>query len=178
MSQHMSETVMELRGTAMRGLVQRVDDSGPMQVVDVLTHDGMLRTGIEVYQFAGLATAPVAAGAVVQLAAIGADPGDLIALPPVYPAARFGGLAPGEAVLYNLTDGSRVAIRQGGTIEILAATEVKISVPSVVITGNVTLNGTLTATGDVVAGGISLTQHLHASVQPGAGESGPPVPGT
>ncbi len=176
MTERLSEVIMELRGAAMRGLVQRVDDNGPMQLVDVLTHDGMLRTGIEVYQFAGLATAPIAAGAVVQLAAIGADPGDLIALPAVHPAARFGGLAPGEAVLYNLTDGSRVAIRNGGTIEILAATEVKITVPNVTITASATLNGTLTVSGDVIVAGTSFLTHDHPDPQ--GGVTGAPVPGS
>ena len=33
----------------------------------------------------------------------------------------------------------------------------------------------LTVTGDVVAGGVSLRQHVHQGVQPGAGQSGAPV---
>jgi len=186
MKQRLSETVMELRGTAMRGLVLAVSDSGAMQTVDVQTHDGMIRSGIEVYQPFGMATGPIAAGSVVNLLAMGADPGDLVALPAITPGLRFGGLSPGEVVLYDAT-GDRVALRQGGIVDVLAATQVNLVVGGVsiamtaagiTITGNVTLNGSLTATGDVVAADVSLVNHLTSGVYGGSDESGPPVAGT
>ena len=40
--------------------------------------------------------------------------------------------------------------------------------------GNLTINGSVAATGDVVASGISLQQHLHSQVQTGNSLSGPP----
>jgi phage gp45-like len=179
----LSETVMELRGTAMRGLVQAVHDNGAMQTVDVVTHDGMVRAGIEVYQPFGLATAAPAAGSVVQLVAIGADPGDLIALPMVHPALRFGGLASGETVLYG-ADGTRVAIRTGSVIEARAATSITLQVGSTVltvsptgvaITGDLTVTGQVTATGNVTAGTIDLEGHQHTGVTPGGGNTGGPT---
>ena len=42
-------------------------------------------------------------------------------------------------------------------------------------TGNITLTGAISTTGDVVAGTISLTNHLTTGVTPGSGESGPPT---
>jgi phage baseplate assembly protein gpV len=39
----------------------------------------------------------------------------------------------------------------------------------------VTVQGSIAVTGDVTAGGKSLTTHVHSGVQPGAGNSGPPV---
>ena len=41
--------------------------------------------------------------------------------------------------------------------------------------GDVQVNGTLTATTDVIGGGKSLKTHTHSGVTPGSGTSGPPV---
>ncbi len=182
MSKRLSETVMDLRATAMRGLVQAVHDAGAMQTVDVLTHEGMLRSGIEVYQFFGLSSHAVAVGSVVQLLAQGADPGDLVALPLVTPGLRFGNLAEGEVVLYDST-GDRVALRNGGIVEILSAAQVIITSPAVTITASagltinadITVNGSITATGDVVGEGTSLHTHVHGGVVTGVADTGPPA---
>ena len=152
----LDETVGDLRAGVMRGLVLAVDDTGQMQRVDVQTHDGAVRAGIEVYQPFGSSAAPIAVGSVALLLAVGADVGDLVALPLLTPAGRFGGLAPGECVVYG-ADGSRVAIRQGGTIEVLAGETVLISAPGVTIqapngctvVGDLSVQGSITATGDV-----------------------------
>jgi phage gp45-like len=149
--------------------------------VTVVTHDGMVRSGLEVYQPYGLATNAVAAGSVVQLVAMGADPGDLVALPPVTPGLRYGNLAAGEVVLYDGT-GDRVALRTGGVVQILAATQIVLTVGGVSLTvsaagvavtgGNVTVAGTIAATGDATAGSISLENHTHPVPD---GESGAPT---
>lgn len=44
------------------------------------------------------------------------------------------------------------------------------------ITGAANVSQTLTATTDVVGGGVSLKTHVHSGVQTGGGTSGPPVP--
>jgi len=145
MPDRMAETIQELRGTAMRGLVLAVNDTGTVQTVDMRTHDGMVRTGIEVFQPYGLATCAPSEGSVAKLTAIGADPGDLVALPPICPAARYGNLLPGETVLYD-AGGDRVALRQGGLVEVLGATTVKIAVGSmsiVVTQGSITIEGAM-----------------------------------
>ena len=175
MTDLLTETVGDMRGVVTRGLVVAVDDTGEMQRVDVQTHGGAVRAGIEVYQPFGLATAPIAAGSVVLLLAVGGDPGDLVALAPVTPSGRFGNLGAGESVVYG-ADGSRVAFRQGGTIDVLAGATVLISAPGVrvqapngvTITGNVSVAGSLTASGDIADGVRSMAadralfnQHTH-----------------
>ena len=45
-----------------------------------------------------------------------------------------------------------------------------------VINGNLQVNGWIHATGDIVAGTISLQKHVHSGVQPGGGNTGKPVP--
>lgn len=170
MRHRVSELTMEVRGGAMRGLVQAVDDTGPMQTVTVVTHDGMVRSGIEVYQPFGLATNGVAVGSVVQLTAMGADPGDLVAQPLVTPGLRFGNLASGEVVLYDST-GDRVALRNGGIVQILAATQIELAVGAVTITATaagvtVTVGGVSLA---VTSAGVAVTGNLIAtgSITPG-----------
>lgn len=175
------ETAMQLRGQAVRGLIVAVGDGSAAQTVDVETHDGVVRGGIEVMQQFGIASmAPD--GALTVVIAMGGDQGDMVALPPSCPGLRFGNLQPGEAVLYD-ADGNRVHLRAGGVIEVQAATKVKVSAPEVeiiapiiTITGDVTLNGTLTATGEIKSGSIPLTSHKHTGVQAGGATSGAPTP--
>ncbi|MBD5417379.1 MAG: hypothetical protein HDR50_06915 [Desulfovibrio sp.] len=76
------------------------------------------------------------------------------------------------------------------TVEIKAAEGIVLDAPQTTITGNltatgekgdaigmtgtVTLDGSLTSTGDQVAGGISQTGHTHTGVEPGGGDTGKP----
>lgn len=132
------ELVGWLRGMAVRGVVRRVDDAGQTQRVTVETHRGILRTDVEVLQPYGIAASPPA-GAMTVVLAIGADQGDMVALPVACPGRRFGGLAEGEVVLYN-AHGTRIALR-GGIVEIKAAGEVQITAPTVRITGDLVVTG-------------------------------------
>ena len=174
-----NETIGDLRSLIVQGIVLAVNDSGQAQTVDVQTHDGVTRTGIEVMQPAGFASTPAtAAGGLVLLLAVGGDPANLVALPVASPGARFGGMAAGESVLYA-PDGSRVAVRTGGTIEILAAAHLVIRAPDVTITApnGVTIVGNLTVTGEITAksGGassVTLSGHKHPA------NNQPPTPGT
>ncbi|WP_338401570.1 phage baseplate assembly protein V [Sphingomonas ursincola] len=64
----------------------------------------------------------------------------------------------------------------GATATITAPAGLTINAEAgVTINGDVTLNGTLTATEDVVAAGISLKSHKHGGTQPGGGQTGTPV---
>lgn len=45
---------------------------------------------------------------------------------------------------------------------------------SVKVPGGLHVDGAITSTGDMVAGGISLMQHTHSNVEPGSGSSGGP----
>lgn len=83
-----------------------------------------------------------------------------------------------------------VTIETDKTVEIKAARGIVLDSPQTTITGNLTatgekgdnigmkgtvnLDGSMTSTGDQVAGGISQTQHTHTGVMPGGGDSGKP----
>lgn len=69
------------------------------------------------------------------------------------------------------TDGkTRVGVGNDGGVSINTDKGV-----SIAAAGNVTMTGTLTVTGDVIANGISLVHHIHNGVQPGSGNTGQPV---
>ncbi len=145
------------RSMIVRGVVEQSYDDGEMQLVDVRTHDGILRTGIEVIQTYGMAHNPPV-GSIAVLMAVGGDTGDYMALPSGNPSARMGGLAQGEAGIYRWPDGTRIMLRGGGVIEVLAATRVTISTGDVEVTAPIgvtittptaTINGDLKVTGQV-----------------------------
>lgn len=139
------------RSQILRAIVHRVADDAETQLVDVETHDGVVRAGVEVLQPYGLASRPPAPdGALAVVLAIGGDPGDLVVLQLGAPSSRLGGLGPGEVALYDQR-GNRVHIKADGTIEILAATKVKVVAPSVeiVASGGVDITGDLRVSGQV-----------------------------
>jgi phage gp45-like len=158
------ETAMALRGAAVRGMVSGFDDTGAMQTVDGETHEGIARSAIEVHQPFGFASLPPDDGAFTIFFALGGDQGDMVALPPMHPDYRFGGLEPGESVLYDY-QGNRVHVRRGGIVEILSATKVRILTQDVEIEAplGVKIAGPL-----VVDGPITSTQDIsdqHGSMQ-------------
>ena len=146
---------------AVRGVVLAVNDAGEVQTMQVQTADGVLHAAVEVAQIFGMASMPPGDGAITHVMMLDGDPANLVALPPGCPSVRFGGLAAGEAVLYG-ADGTRVAIRAGGIVEVKAATQVIITAE----TASVTLTGaaTLTAPGGVtVTGNVQIDGDLIVS---------------
>lgn len=53
-----------------------------------------------------------------------------------------------------------------GQVTLKAATSVVVDSPSVEVTGNLTVGGTVTATGDVIGQNVSLATHIHPVVGP------------
>lgn len=79
-----------------------------------------------------------------------------------------------ERVVLQAVDGSaRIAI-EPGSIHLTAATLVKVDAPDAHFTGDVQVDGTVTATVDVVGGAKSLKSHKHTGVTVGAGITGAP----
>lgn len=154
------DNTFDARAMIRKGTVQSVDDTGPVQMVTVKTGDGALYTA-EVHQLFGHASVPPADGATAILFCIGGDPANQVALL-TNPSARFGNQAGGESTLYA-GDASRVAVRSGGTIEIIGGNQVTISAPDVTINatgavtiaaaGGITLTGDLSVTGNITATG-------------------------
>ena len=154
MSDH--EHVFNHRTGATRAIVTACDDTGLVQIVDAQSHDGVTRSGVEVLQVFGLASVVPGNGATVVLIANGGDPSDMIALMAANNWARLGGLQPGETAIYGV-DGSRIHIKIGGHVEILAAASVDITAPDCTVTcsGSITLAGDVHVTGTLSVGGAT-----------------------
>lgn len=173
-----------LRGLLVRGVVEAVDDRGPEQVLTVQGPYGQLRSAVPVLQPFGFSSHAPLDGAVCHLLQTGGDPADLVALPPANPAAaRLGGIAEGESVLYDSV-GQRVWLQGGRIVRIDTVGALQVTVggtqvltvteTGVAITGDLTVSGKIEAQEDVTAGGVSLEQHVHGGVQGGSGTSGTP----
>lgn len=91
-----------------------------------------------------------------------------------------------------VTDQSGTKITYGSVTVVINSSGVKITGPQIEFSGNIILNGPitqttstggtaasiigpLTVTNDVTAEGTSLHNHVHGGVQPGSGDTGPPV---
>lgn len=68
----------------------------------------------------------------------------------------------------------KAMLPSGGTAEITADGGVTVN-GNVTINGDVQVSGTVTASDDVIADGISLTNHKHPGVQSGGSQTGTPV---
>lgn len=80
----------------------------------------------------------------------------------------------GAVIAYDPTSHKLEAILPGGaTVSIIAPGGVTLDA-DVRISGDLRVDGKIDATGDVKAGNVSLQQHKHLGVQPGAGVSGLP----
>ncbi|EHH67558.1 phage baseplate assembly protein V [Gluconobacter morbifer] len=179
-----AELHYSLRSQTLRGVVQEVNDTGPVQTVTVQVHYGQTRSRVLVHQPFGFSSSPPLDGAVTHVVQNGADPSDLFALPPANPsAARMSGLQEGESILYDAA-GQKLYLQDGKIVRIDALEEMRVSVGGqpvldvdangVTITGALTVSKGITAGEDVTAEGISLTGHTHSGVETGSGDTGKP----
>lgn len=76
-----------------------------------------------------------------------------------------------ELELIRFEDGAQLAYDKDGhvlCVELPAGGKIQ-------LVADVEIDGKVTATGDIVAAGVSLVEHPHSDVQPGSGLSGGPV---
>lgn len=69
----------------------------------------------------------------------------------------------------------RASLPDGGSVTLTSPGGITISAPQVSITGDLSVTGTLTASADVIADGVSLTTHVHSGVDTGPGTTGEPL---
>lgn len=113
------------------------------------------------------------------------DLSDGFAIPgPFSQATKIAGLS-ADSVQLRTDDGQAaieinptthgIKARTVGDLSAKAAGAIQLDAPTIVITGNIELNGSLTATGDLVGAGISLDGHVHTGVRSGGDSTGRPA---
>lgn len=151
-----------------RALLRGADDAGGAQLLQVTLLAGETRGGVERFQDYGFSSVPIA-GAEAIVVSVGGNRDNPVAVVVADRRSRPTGLAAGEVCIHSHLAGQRITLKADGSILVESPTKLRIETPIVEIEGEVTV------TGDVVAGGISLRTHTHPGVEPGGGSTGAPT---
>lgn len=155
-----------------RAVVQLVNDATKLQGLQVSLLADELRGDVERFQNYGFTSHPHP-GAEAVAASVAGSRDHVLVIAVDDRRYRLTGLAQGEVAIYT-DEGDKIVIKRGGTVEVTASTKVRLITPLVECTGDVTVAGTLTASVDVVADGISLVGHVHGGVAVGIATTGAP----
>lgn len=79
----------------------------------------------------------------------------------------------GEIVIGLKNQTFKMAVDENGNLT-MTTKNINITAEQTTINGNLTVNGTVTATADVLGSGISLKSHVHSGVTGGSGTTGTP----
>lgn len=125
----------------------------------------------EVYQIYGISSNPKGDNESIVIEHNGSADNYVVLPPCGYEQAEEG-----ETLIY--AGKSRISIKDNAiTIIVGGQTKLEINDDKVVVHSDVEIKGSLTATGDVLAGVISLQKHIHTGVYPGSGVTSLPVAG-
>ena len=69
----------------------------------------------------------------------------------------------------------KISINDDGTLNIVSNTAMNVTAPTVTINGNVVVNGTIEATGEITGNSIPLSTHIHGNGNNGADTTAPKV---
>ena len=169
-------------------LAAAADDGKGIQLVQVKLLDGEVADGVERMQNYGYTSVPLA-GAEGVMACVSGDRNHGIVVVMDDRRYRLKNLQPGEVALYT-DEGDTIVMKRGRKIEVTAgaeitatapvvkveaSTKVTLTTPLVEMTQDLSVGGSVSVVGDVVADGISLTTHAHGGVTPGGGNTGGPL---
>lgn len=152
--------------------VTRVDDATRRQTLQVIAAADATRAGLEHFQQYGFAASPLP-GAEGVLLAFGGHADHAVVIAVGDRRYRLRNLEAGEVALYT-DEGDEIRIRRGGTIEVKASTEVKLTAPHVVLVNDSDSMALASRTDARLAHlEAAFNVHVHATAAPG-----PPVPPT
>ena len=124
-----------LRLLVSRGVVRQVAEYSKLQTVQLDLLADEVRAGVERFQNYGLSSHPLP-GAEAIVAAVGGSRDHLVAVAVDDRRYRPTDLAPGEVALYT-HDGTRITLRIGGVVEVIAATKLRVESPRLECTGEI-----------------------------------------
>jgi len=171
-----------------RAVLAAADDSKGIQLVQVKLLDGEVGDGVERMQNYGYTSVPKV-GAEGVMVCVSGDRTHGIVVVMDDRRYRLKNLQPGEVALYT-DEGDTIVMKRGRKIEVTAgaeitatapvvkveaSTKVTLTTPLVEMTQDLSVGGSISVVGDVVADGISLTAHAHGGVTPGGGNTGVPL---
>ena len=171
-----------------RAVLAAADDSKGIQLVQVKLLDGEVGDGVERMQNYGYTSVPKV-GAEGVMVCVSGDRTHGIVVVMDDRRYRLKNLQPGEVALYT-DEGDTIVMKRGRKIEVTAgaevtvrapvvkveaSTKVTLTTPLVEMTQDLSVGGSISVVGDVVADGISLTAHAHGGVTPGGGNTGGPL---
>jgi phage baseplate assembly protein V len=123
---------------------------------------GEVYSAIERLQEYGFSSVPQA-GAEAIVLSLNGDRGHGVVIVAADKRYRLTGLESGEVALHD-DQGQMIVIKRDG---------IEITAQNVTVNSDMTVNGTITATTDVIGGGKSLKLHTHTSAAPGSPTSAP-----
>lgn len=147
------------------------DDTGNVQLLQIVLSDFETRDKTPRLAEYGFSSNPPDDSDAVAIF-VGGDRANGVIIATGHQASRFKNLERGEVAIYN-NAGASAVLKKNGDIEFTSPTIFKFAAPNAHFTGDVLVDGTLTATTDVVGGGKSLKTHTHSDPQ--GGNTGPPT---
>lgn len=121
----LNDFVRRLRSVILRGIVRVVDDSAPLQIMQVQGLASAISANIEHLQPFGFSSNPPL-GAEVLTLSIGAAPGHLVSVLATDRRYRIRNLASGEAILFNQW-GDYIKLHADHTIEVFSQNQVTVN---------------------------------------------------
>lgn len=145
-----------------RSVLELVDDTPPVQVVQLSLLDDEVRANVERVQEYGFTSHPHPGADAVAVAVAGSRD-NLVVVAVDDRRYRLRALQAGEVAIYT-DEGDKIVLKRGGTIEVTAATKVLITAPLVQCTGNLQVDGNLVVNGTgAVAGNLDGGANITAA---------------
>lgn len=150
-------------GIVTRAVIEAAKDTNNMQLVKLALLAGENRDDVERFQNFGFSSVPPDGSEALALA-VGGNRDHLIVVAADDRRVRVKGLAKGEAVIFT-DDGTKIHLKKGGLVDVVAATKVLVTCPEVEMSGNLTVkqnlkvegtsqqDGKITAGNDIEASG-------------------------
>ncbi len=165
-----------MRNILARGLVALGNSASKLQSLQLRLLADEVKDNVEHLEPYGFTACPKE-GAEALAGFIGGDRSHAVVIVVADRRFRLQGLKPGEVALYT-DEGDFIHFKRGRIIDIETVTlNIKATESVNFDTPLISTTGRIESAGDQIAAGISQVNHPHSDVQPGSGQSGPPVGG-